>query len=157
MKRFMSKFINYSIITSFGPKLTLQSINHFVNCRSIITAGHCICVKQETREHKELYLECLPNSDKKNPSNQITSGRVIYYVVGEPIVDKRLQSYNEWRDVIYDLPKAQKAFTYSTKNMVDKITKIDIGIIIVDIPVLKISNPVEDRNTVRPIDLPDEG
>ena len=45
IKRFISKF--------FGPKLTLQSINHFVNCRSIITAGHCICVKQETKEDKE--------------------------------------------------------------------------------------------------------
>ena len=38
-----------------------------------------------------------------------------------------------------------------------EITKIDVGIIIVDIPVLKISNPIEDRNTVRPIDLPDKG
>ena len=123
--------------------------------RSIITAGHCICTERE--KLKYLYLECLPNSDKKNPSNQITFGRVIYYVVGEPIVDKRLVSDNEWKRVIHVLPKAQKAFTYSTKNVMAEITKIDIGIIIVDIPVWKISNPIEDRTTVCPIELPDKG
>ena len=133
----------------------LQSIKIFTIHRSILTAGHCICTKRI--EDKERYPECLPNSDKKNPSNQITFGRVIYYVVGEPIVDKRLVSDNEWREVIYDLPTAQKAFVYSTKNIMAEITKIDFGIIIVDIPVLKISNPIEDRNTVRPIDLPDKG
>ena len=105
-----------------------------------------------------LYPESLPNSDKKNPSNQITSGRVIYYVVGEQAVDERLVLRGTgWREVLYDLPRAQKAFAYSTKNIMAEITKIDIGIIIVDIPVLKISNPIEDRNTVRPIDLPDKG
>ena len=131
----------------------IKSINDFAIYRSIITAGHCICT--ERIEDKELYLECLPNSDKKNPSNQITFGRVIFYVVGERIVDERLRSQNEWRDVLYDLPKAQKAFAYATNNHVLKT--IDIGILIVDIPDWKISNPIEDRTSVCPIELPDKG
>ena len=100
------------------------------------------------------------NTDKKNPANQIIHGRVIYYVVGQHTIDKRLilkDNWEDWKEVIYDLPRAQKAFSYAPQDFKEDIKGIDIGVLIVDIPVWQIANPIEDRNTVCSLELPDKG
>ena len=94
---------------------------YFSICRSIITAGHCIC--DANTDGKNL-PRCLPNSDKKNPSNQIISGRDIFYVVGQRIVDDRLISgdISKIKTLLYNdraeknLPRAQKAFVYENSG-----------------------------------------
>ena len=68
-------------------------------------------------------------------------------------------SEDRYGEVLYDLPKAQKAFAYSTKTTEGESKVIDIGLLIVDIPwweILTSVNPME-YDAVRPIDLPDEG
>ena len=73
--------------------IIITSIWYF---RAIITAAHCVC--SESTENKERYLKCIPNSDKKNPSNQIISGRDIFYVVGQQIVDREID--NRWNSFV---------------------------------------------------------
>ena len=58
------------------------------------------------------------------PLNQIIQGRDIYYVVGQQIIDERLISDEDWGEVLYSLPKAQKAFTAQKKQFSN-----DIGIL----------------------------
>ena len=135
----------------------MSSVYSYECFRAIITAGHCVC--SQKIEDKELYPECLLNSGKENPQNQIITGRDIFYVVGKQVVDDRLLSEDRYGEVLYDLPKAQKAFAYSTKTTEEKDKVIDIGLLIVDIPwweILTSVNPME-YDAVRPIDLPDEG
>ena len=133
---------------------------HFIilnTFRAIITAGHCVC-NQKIKD-KELYPECFLNSDKKNPRNQIITGRDIFYVVGKQVVDDRLLSSDRYGEVLDDLPKAQKAFAYTPQTTGKRFKGIDIGLLIVDIPwweILTSVNPME-YDAVRPIDLPDKG
>ena len=135
----------------------LSSIHCYKFFRAIITAGHCVC-SQKIKD-KELYPECLLNSGKENPQNQIIPGRDIFYVVGKQVVDDRLLSEDQYGEVLYDLPKARKAFAYSTKTTEGKSKVIDIGLLIVDIPRWEILTSVNamEYDAVRPIDLPDEG
>ena len=117
--------------------------------RSIVTAGHCVCL-QVPKAQRPLYPKCEKNQDKKLPVNKIVPGRDIYYIVGQQMVDVRLRSVDKYGEVLYDLPKAQKAYTYEHKDTHKK----DIGILIVDIA------SWENRvlhNIVRPIELPDKG
>ena len=84
------------------------------------------------------------------PVNQIIPGRDIYYIVGQQIIDERLRSDEDYGEVLYSLPKAQKAFTYEINDPLKK----DLGILIVDI------ENWESRvthNIVHPIALPDKG
>ena len=84
------------------------------------------------------------------PLNQIIQGRDIYYVVGQQIIDERLISDEDWGEVLYSLPKAQKAFT-SQKT---ESSFLDLGILIVDIANWETR---VTHNIVRPIELPDKG
>ena len=117
--------------------------------RSIVTAGHCVCF-QRPEDEQSVYPECRKNLDKNIPIDQIISGRDIFYVVGQQIIDERLRSYDKYGEVLYNLPKAQKAFTYELNYSKKK----DIGILIVDIP--HWDNQVL-HNIVRPLELPDKG
>ena len=83
------------------------------------------------------------------PVNQIIPGRDIYYVVGKQIIDERLMS-DDYGEVLYSLPKAQKAFTAQQRPF----DIPDIGILIVDIENWEIRRT---HNIVHPIVLPDEG
>ena len=112
--------------------------------RSIITAGHCICTGRQK------YTECKKNPDKNTPVNQIIPGRDIYYIVGQQIIDERLLSDDDYGEVLYSLPKAQKAFTYWHKSFLKK----DLGILIVDI---KNWDSRVLHNIVKPIELPEKG
>ena len=97
------------------------------------------------------------NSDEENPSNQIISGRDIFYVVGKQDVDDRLLSKDRYGEVLSGLPKAQKAFHFSPE--MKKMNGIDIGLLIVDIPrweILTSTNTLE-YDSVCPIELPDKG
>ena len=96
------------------------------------------------------YVECKQNLDKNMPVNQIIPGRDIYYIVGQPIIDERLKSDKDYGEVLYSLPKAQKAFTAQKTHL----SKLDLGILIVDIAnwEARVTN-----NIVRPIELPDKG
>ena len=99
------------------------------------------------------------NTDKENPLNEIVTGRDIFYVVGKQVVDDRLLSKDRYGEVLYDLPKAQKAFAYTPQTTGKRFKGIDIGLLIVDIPwweILTSVNPME-YDAVRPIDLPDKG
>ena len=112
--------------------------------RSILTAGHCVCTPRPK------CVECKKNLDKNMPVNQIIPGRDIYYIVGQQIIDERLRSDEDYGEVLYSLPKAQKAFTYEINDPLKK----DLGILIVDIA------NWESRvthNIVHPIALPDKG
>ena len=60
-------------------------------------------------------------------------------------------SGGDFGEVLYSLPKAQKAFTSETKQ---DVMKWDLGILIVDIA--KWESRVTD-NIVRPINLPEKG
>ena len=117
--------------------------------RAIITAAHCVC--SERTENKERYLKCRPNSDKKNPSNQIISGRDIFYVVGQQIVDREIDSRLNSNDIsvvseaLDDLPKAKKAFVYEKYKENSK--HIDIGLILTR----------EDTNVRCFLKLPEKG
>ena len=125
-------------------------IQHSVfTCRSILTAAHCVC---NLRPNPEAYPKCLPNTNKNKPANQIIQGRDIFYVVGQQITDERLLSEKQYGEVLYDLPKAQKAFIYN--GFISKRSKPDIGLLIVDISYW--DNRVA-HNLVRPIELPDKG
>ena len=99
------------------------------------------------KREKELYPECIINSDKKNPSNQIISGRDIFYVVGQQIVDNRLIStdISEVSEALDDLPKAKKAFVYEKYKENSK--HIDIGLILTR----------EDTNVRCFLKLPEKG
>ena len=97
------------------------------------------------------------NSDEENPSNQIISGRDIFYVVGKQDVDDRLLSKDRYGEVLSGLPKAQKAFHFSPE--MKKMNGIDIGLLIVDIPrweILTSTNTLE-IDFVCPLELPDKG
>ena len=104
------------------------------------------------------YPECLLNSDKNNPSNQIIPGRELFYVVGQDIVDERLMSTKqtirdqEVEELLNDLPQAQRAFVYAPEDHLDNPKKIDIGVVIIDIPA-----SVPFGFLLCPIDLPDKG
>ena len=117
--------------------------------RAIITAAHCVC--SERTENKERYLKCIPNSDKKNPSNQIISGRDIFYVVGQRIVDREIDNRLNSNDIsvvseaLDDLPKAKKAFVY--ENYKENSKHIDIGLILTR----------EDTNARCFLKLPEKG
>ena len=95
------------------------------------------------------HVECKKNDDTNMPLNQIIPGRDIYYVVGKQIIDERLMS-DDYGEVLYSLPKDQKAFTAQKREM----SKMDLGILIVDIAnwETRVSN-----NIVRHIELPDTG
>ena len=121
-----------------------QTIFPFSSSRSILTAGHCVCYKKPDN-----FPKCNLNPDKNNPVNQIIPGRDIYYVVGQQEMDERLRS-EKFGEVLYNLPKAQKAFTYSPNNKWKK----DIGLLIVDIGNW---DTRVDSNIVIPIELPDKG
>ena len=105
--------------------------------RSIITAGHCICEETTARQNLP---RCLPNFDKKNPSNQIIPGRDIFYVVGQRIVDDRLISgdISKMKTLLHNLPRAEKAFVYeNARYTYERIrgkkrfrVSIDIGLIL---------------------------
>ena len=83
------------------------------------------------KRKKERYPECIINSDKKNPSNQIISGRDIFYVVGQQVIEYRLMStdISEVSEVLDDLPKAKKAFVYENVEE-GSYKRIDIGLIL---------------------------
>ena len=100
------------------------------------------------KRKKERYPECIINSDKKNPSNQIISGRDIFYVVGQQKIDKRLMSRDISRlsRVLDDLPKAKQAFVYENVRE-DKFKRIDIGLILTR----------EDINVRCQLKLPEKG
>ena len=117
--------------------------------RSIVTAGHCVCF-QRPEDEQSVYPECKKNVDKNTPLDQIIPGRDIFYVVGQQIIDERLRSDDEYGEVLYNLPKAQKAFTYEHNDPKKK----DIGILIVDIP--NWDSQVL-HNIVRQIELPVKG
>ena len=106
------------------------------------------------RENHEIYPECKSNyfnwrDFKFHPRNQIIPGRDIYYIVGQQIIDERLIS-DKYGDVLYNLPKAELAYSASP----DDPKKIDIGLLIVDIANWD-SRVAYD--IVRPIELPDKG
>ena len=124
--------------------------------RSIITAGHCIC---DAMTDERFLPRCLPNFDKKNPSNQIIPGRDIFYVVGQRIVDDRLISgdISKIKTLLYNLPRAEKAFVYENNRYhVQTIhgkrklrLSIDIGLILTTANI--------DPNIVEcPIELPEK-
>ena len=90
-------------------------------------------------KNKEQYPECISNSDKKNPSNQIISGRDIFYAVGREIIDRQIDNRLTSKDIsrvsqaLKDLPKAKKAFVYKILNYETYETglkRIDIGLIL---------------------------
>ena len=71
-----------------------------------------------------------------NPSNQIISGRDIFYTFGVQIVDIRLISTDTFvvSDALIDLPKAKKAFVY--ENLKEGSNKgIDIGLILTSVDI----------------------
>ena len=96
------------------------------------------------------YIECKKNLDTNTPVNQIIPGRDIYYIVGQKTIDHRLLSNEDYGEVLYSLPKAQKAFTAQKRPF----SVPDIGILIVDIENWEIR---KTHNIVHPIVLPDEG
>ena len=114
-----------------------------------------MCKKRSVLE-RILFPECVKNSNRKIPSNQIIPGRDIYYIVGQQIIDERLDT-NDYGEVLYGLPKAQKAFLYGTRIGLYKgwRSEIDIGLLIVNI------QPWDNRPSVlgkvRALDLPDKG
>ena len=74
--------------------------------------------------------------------------------MGQQIIDERLRSAEDYGEVLYDLPKAQKAFIYNSIYKHNRYDKPDIALLIVDIA------NWDDRvayNLVRPIELPDKG
>ena len=97
-----------------------------------------------------IYPECKKNLDKNLPENQIIPGRDIFYIVGKQTIDDRLRSKEDYGEVLYDLPKAQKAFNHKPINTWKK----DLGLLIVDIA--HWDNLVL-HNIIRPIKLPDKG
>ena len=102
------------------------------------------------------YVECKKNLDTNTPVNQIIPGRDIYYIVGQKTIDHRLRSNEDYGEVLYSLPKAQKAFALNAQKIAQKrpFAKTDIGILIVDIENWEIR---KTHNIVHPILLPDEG
>ena len=74
----MKSFIEYCLSNTFGD---LSPIHNSKYCRAIVTAGHCVC--SQRKKDKDLYPECMLNTDKENPLNQIVTGRDIFYVVGK--------------------------------------------------------------------------
>ena len=84
------------------------------------------------------------------PVNQIIQGRDIYYIVGQQTIDERLISAEDYGEVLYSLPKAQKAFTAQKTPL----SKMDLGILIVDIANWETR---VTHNIVHPIELPDKG
>ena len=108
-----------------------------------------MCSTRKGKE-KDLYPECKKNHEKHLPVNQIIPGRDIYYIVGKQTIDARLRSKKHYGEVLYDLPKAQKAFNHQS---IDPWKK-DLGLLIVDIA--DWDNLVL-HNIVRPLKLPDKG
>ena len=145
-----TEILTYCVESIFRGLVLLKGdcLFSFTLSRSILTAGHCVCVQY--RRNPKLYPKCYSNLDKNHPENQIIFGRDIYYVVGQRIIDERLRSEEDYSEVLYDLPKAKQAFTYSP----DDFTKKDIGLLIVDIASW---DARFDYNIVRPIELPNEG
>ena len=86
-------------------------------------------------KNKEQYPECISNSDKKNPSNQIISRRDIFYAVGRAIIDRQIDNRLTSKDIsrvsqaLKDLPKAKKAFVYENVEE-GSYKRIDIGLIL---------------------------
>ena len=68
--------------------------------------------------------------------------------MGQRTIDERLLSKRHYGEVLYGLPKVQKAFVYRPEN----IMKVDIGLLIIDIPMWIIA-----FDLVSPIGLPDKG
>ena len=95
-------------------------------------------------------VECKKNLDTNMPVNQIIPGRDIYYIVGQQTIDERLISAEDYGEVLYSLPKAQKAFTAQKTEL----SKTDLGILIVDIANWETR---VTHNIVHPIELPDKG
>ena len=90
------------------------------------------------------------NKDTNMPVNQIIQGRDIYYIVGQQTIDERLISAEDYGEVLYSLPKAQKAFTAQKTHL----SKLDLGILIVDIANWETR---VTHNIVHPIELPAKG
>ena len=117
--------------------------------RSIITAGHCIC--------KELDIQnCQPNDDRNSPINQILpggrdTGLMIYYHVGQKVIDERIHDNQINLNFLHSLPRAREAFIYEIPEEVGQFYNA-IGLLIVNIADWR--NKVR-QNIVRPIDLPD--
>ena len=101
-------------------------------------------------------VECKKNLDTNMPVNQIIQGRDIYYIVGQQTIDERLISAEDYGEVLYSLPKAQKAFALNAQKIAQKrpFAKTDIGILIVDIANWETR---VTHNIVHPIELPDKG
>ena len=104
-------------------------------------------------KNKEQYPECISNSDKKNPSNQIISGRDIFYAVGREIIDRQIDNRLTSKDIsrvsqaLKDLPKAKKAFVYKIVTYETYNKRTDIGLILTR----------EDMDVRCPLKLPEKG
>ena len=92
---------------------------------------------------------CRQNHDINSPINQIITGRDIYYIVGQKVIDGRIYG-DQYQNVLPYLPRAQEAFIYEMQEG-EKYYN-DIGLLIVNID--DWSNRVS-QNLVSPIDLPD--
>ena len=58
---------------------------------------------------------CRQNHDINSPINQIITGRDIYYIVGQKVIDGRIYS-DQYQNVLPYLPRAQEAFIYEMQE-----------------------------------------